>query len=227
MIGQTFGALTVITRAGLNRGVVNTHAYWICRCVCGKEVVVRSDSLRQKKTQSCGCMRGRGGNMDDITYRKWTAEQDQWLREHVLNRASSTEIALAFTKTFGLIKTRNAIIGRCHRMGLNLGAARPSSGCHGPTFAREVKNRMKNLKPTMPTFAARNPQPPPMPAEPMRAQPKLTIAPKNLTLMQLTNQTCRWPMNEGGPYLFCGLETMISSPYCVQHTRLGFTHGRR
>ena len=58
MVGQRFGRLSVIGRvpsppAGNHRG----HAYWLCRCECGRDVSVRADRLRSGETSSCGCLR--------------------------------------------------------------------------------------------------------------------------------------------------------------------------
>lgn len=50
IIGQRFGNLTVISRESSG-----SHAKFLCRCDCGREIVVRGDSLRRGKTISCGC----------------------------------------------------------------------------------------------------------------------------------------------------------------------------
>lgn len=58
LTGQVFGRLTVLERAE-NRG---KRVYWRCRCTCGNEVEVRTDSLTSvdnrthKATRSCGCL---------------------------------------------------------------------------------------------------------------------------------------------------------------------------
>lgn len=57
--GMRFGKLTAIEYAytAPKRGDVSIHryAYWLCRCDCGNETVVRSDSLVSGNTASCGC----------------------------------------------------------------------------------------------------------------------------------------------------------------------------
>ncbi len=52
LIGQKFGRLTVIER------VVNKRhrVAWLCRCSCGNEAAILSDSLRSGRTKSCGCL---------------------------------------------------------------------------------------------------------------------------------------------------------------------------
>lgn len=52
--GQTFGRLTVLSRAGINH---KRNFCWKCRCSCGKEKVLTGDSLRSGKGKSCGCLR--------------------------------------------------------------------------------------------------------------------------------------------------------------------------
>lgn len=50
--GQTFGRLTVVSRAQ-NRG---NKVLWACRCVCGSTVEVTTGNLRSGNSQSCGCL---------------------------------------------------------------------------------------------------------------------------------------------------------------------------
>ena len=54
LTGQRFGRLTVIER---DKNKKNTsHTYWMCKCDCGNIKLINSDSLRNGKTQSCGCL---------------------------------------------------------------------------------------------------------------------------------------------------------------------------
>lgn len=52
LIGKTFGRLTVIADTQEKQG---TAKMWLCRCDCGKELKVRTDSLTSGRTISCGC----------------------------------------------------------------------------------------------------------------------------------------------------------------------------
>lgn len=56
LTNQKFGRLTVLRRDS-KENHKDSAAYWICKCDCGKEVVVRSGSLRSGGTKSCGCLR--------------------------------------------------------------------------------------------------------------------------------------------------------------------------
>ena len=53
MVGQRFGRLTVVERAGNNK---RGEAMWRCVCECGGEKVVRGTKLRRGETGSCGCL---------------------------------------------------------------------------------------------------------------------------------------------------------------------------
>ena len=52
LIGQKFGRLTVIGKA---KSKDHKHSYWLCKCSCGKQKIVRADSLKAGHTLSCGC----------------------------------------------------------------------------------------------------------------------------------------------------------------------------
>lgn len=56
LVGQNFGRLTAISvskkaKRGRNRTL------WLCKCICGNEKTVTTESLRSGHTQSCGCMK--------------------------------------------------------------------------------------------------------------------------------------------------------------------------
>lgn len=53
LIGRVFYRLTVIDFAGVN---ARRQSLWTCQCLCSKEVVVLSYSLRGGMTKSCGCL---------------------------------------------------------------------------------------------------------------------------------------------------------------------------
>lgn len=67
--GNQHGRLKVISRAENYRN----YAQWLCECECGNQVIVLGTSLRNKNTQSCGCLlkesASRNGKLrfDDLT----------------------------------------------------------------------------------------------------------------------------------------------------------------
>lgn len=50
--GQRFGKLVVLCRGPSTKG---QKAQWICKCDCGNENVVATNTLRSGHTSSCGC----------------------------------------------------------------------------------------------------------------------------------------------------------------------------
>lgn len=52
LIGQRFGRLTVIERAGSNK---YGRAMWLCKCDCGTESVKQGKLLLNGHCKSCGC----------------------------------------------------------------------------------------------------------------------------------------------------------------------------
>lgn len=57
LTNMKFGKLTVINRTKdriYKNGRIRPQ--WLCKCECGKEVVVPTEYLRRGRTQSCGCL---------------------------------------------------------------------------------------------------------------------------------------------------------------------------
>jgi hypothetical protein len=98
--------------------------------------------------------------------------------------------------------TRNAVCGRWNREGLLRAVPRPTP--------RPV------LRP--------KPKPKPKPAPIMRPTvPVPDVAPVSLDvdIMALTSTTCKWPINDGNPYRFCGAEKPVEDgPYCPYHAKV-------
>ncbi len=65
--GQQYGQLTVLSFDHVDKDKQNT-TYWKCRCSCGKECIVASNSLSSGNTKSCGC---RPRNTKDHTGRRF------------------------------------------------------------------------------------------------------------------------------------------------------------
>ena len=63
LTGQKFERLTVIKPAQ-NKG---KRTAWLCKCDCGNEVVVLTESLRSNNTKSCGCLRTETARKNGMT----------------------------------------------------------------------------------------------------------------------------------------------------------------
>lgn len=56
LTGKVFGKLKVVKRDDNYKS--KRRVKWLCKCECGKQVSVTSDSLTGGHTKSCGCLRG-------------------------------------------------------------------------------------------------------------------------------------------------------------------------
>jgi GcrA cell cycle regulator len=132
--------------------------------------------------------------------------------------------------------TRNAVIGKIHRLGLSPGRPR---GRQPAALAQ----RMRTARPT-PAL----PRPPRSPlAQLLRAMtrpegttvvrfPSTTEIPavdsvKRCSLLELDSHGCRWPLSDPGKadFGFCGNESVAGVSYCAGHARLAYRlpSGRR
>jgi len=125
--------------------------------------------------------------------------------------------------------TRNAVIGKVHRLGLS-GRAKPSSGGAKPRRKPVSRSSGSNYQRPRATARSTDSSGPRMGSDVAVAQrPKPVedlVAPvsKKLTLLELTDFTCKWPT--GDPtrpgFSFCGHKSQDEKPYCAFHSKLAF-----
>lgn len=60
LTNQRFGKLTALYPIGQKKEYSNRSMYWHCRCDCGTEKDVSSESLTRGHVYSCGCLQSRG-----------------------------------------------------------------------------------------------------------------------------------------------------------------------
>jgi len=108
--------------------------------------------------------------------------------------------------------TRSAVVGRCHRLGLHLGANRGGmKHTAAYTLRKAHRTPLKKHKP--------------IPAKPQPQFQNAPIPPPNIndiarkTFSELTENDCRYPINHVGEpgFGFCGLEKLPGSSYCPSH----------
>jgi len=142
----------------------------------------------------------------------WSDERIAVLRRLWLAGSSAAEIAKALGRV-----TRNAVIGKIHRLGL---AGRvPPSGPHRGRAARAPGQAVRRIAPRSPP----PPSPPRPPAAPARARrpavETLEAVARVFDMTALTARTCRWPI--GDPlrpgFGFCGDAVDGAGPYCRGH----------
>jgi len=197
----------------------------------------------------------------------WTDERVETLKKMWAEGQSASQIA----KELGGV-TRNAVIGKVHRLGLSnrVGgsaaeadepevaaqpapavpprpepAAKPVAVEAPPRAAAPERTSAPEPRPT-PAAPAANVTALPIPmrkaiipaGQPLPPQPSANeISPealasvrevekraKRLSLMELTERTCKWPIGDPATedFWFCGLPSVPGKPYCEAHVGVAF-----
>ncbi len=177
----------------------------------------------------------------------WTDERVEILKKMWGEGQSASQIA----KELGGV-TRNAVIGKVHRLGLsnrNGGGGKTVAKDKPAPRAAKPKAAPKTSAPKAKAAAANTPKPvqPPMSAarraiipagQPLPPQPSANeISPetlasvrevektaKKISLMELTERTCKWPIGDPATeeFWFCGLTAQPGKPYCEAHVSVAF-----
>lgn len=152
----------------------------------------------------------------------WTPEKIVELKR--LWNAGETAQQIAVTLGDGL--TRNAVIGKAHRLDLP-----PHSHTLPPRRARGSKPRLPSPTPRRRVAASRTGQVSTSTRRRAAQQlPPLAPAPRKPSRIgDLTSHTCCWP--EGDPrkpdFQFCGRQTAPGKPYCPHHAHRAVDHTRK
>ena len=184
----------------------------------------------------------------------WTDDRVELLKKMWGEGQSASQIA----KELGGV-TRNAVIGKVHRLGLSNRTATTTASATAAAPKPEPK-----AKPAAPKADAK-PKPAPKPAEPAAEAEEAEAAPKpnlparkqiipagqplppqpsaneispealakvseiekkakRLSLMELTERTCKWPVGDPATddFWFCGLPVQAGKPYCEAHVGVAF-----
>ena len=136
----------------------------------------------------------------------WTTERERKLKELWKKGHTASQIAAMIGDT-----TRNAVIGKAHRLNLQARAASKKSSV-------KVNAENNNTPEAKVQKLGR------------KAKFKALLLDKNFEqenpkkLEELTDETCRWPI--GHPYeknfYFCGRKSMEKFPYCKLHVLYAF-----
>lgn len=194
----------------------------------------------------------------------WTDDRVETLKRMWGEGQSASQIA----KELGGV-TRNAVIGKVHRLGLSnrvegeeAAAVAPvapapepapaaAAGAAAPATDRPARAAKAEPPPAAsePEAATAEPEPAPQPVftprrpivpagQPLPPQPSANeISPealasvrevekraRKLTLMELTERTCKWPIGDPATdkFWFCGLPAQAGKPYCEAHVGVAF-----
>ena len=149
----------------------------------------------------------------------WTDERVEQLKRLWSEGLSASQIA----GELGGI-TRNAVIGKVHRLGLSGRAKTPSSSAPRPRKPRQPGHMMRLSRPSMRGNTALAP----MYETDVEPEPELieNIIPlgQRCTLLELNESKCRWPIGDPGSaeFFFCGGQPLEGLPYCNYHSRVAY-----
>jgi len=173
----------------------------------------------------------------------WTDDRVEQLKTLWTEGMSASQIA----KELGGV-TRNAVIGKVHRLGLssrNQGKPEAAEKPAEPAAAPVVEKVVRAPEPEAP--AREEPAAGPVkdseestadvPAAVAAPEGMVTIPSENqvdiaeidrdahkLSLMELTERTCKWPIGDPsrGEFYFCGHPVVAGKPYCKGHTAAAY-----
>jgi len=173
----------------------------------------------------------------------WTDERVELLKKMWGEGQSASQIA----KELGGV-TRNAVIGKVHRLGLSNRAGGGSSGTAKTAAKEPAGGKNKTAKPETPAKGANGagtpvvtpltrkpiipagqPLPPQRSANEISPEALASVREvekkaKKISLMELTERTCKWPIGDPATddFWFCGLSVQPGKPYCEAHVGVAF-----
>jgi GcrA cell cycle regulator len=153
----------------------------------------------------------------------WTDERVEQLKRLWAEGLSASQIA----GELGGI-TRNAVIGKVHRLGLSGRAKAPSSAAPRQRKARPPSHVLRMARPAMrgnTALAHHALQVYELDVEPEQA-PVENVVPigQRCSLLELSDAKCRWPIGDPGSseFYFCGGKPTGELPYCAYHARIAY-----
>jgi len=141
----------------------------------------------------------------------WTEERVDQLRNCINAGLTCSQIACEIGVS------RNAVIGKIHRLGLAPGRPVATPRDHLPAReGRRPRLRFTQSRILRALFA--------------QAPPRTDLAPAPVqsvarcSLLELKQDKCRWPLSDPGEadFGFCGTDAVRSMPYCEAHTRMAY-----
>lgn len=143
----------------------------------------------------------------------WTEEADALLRElHADYTLSITQVAVKMAERLGVTLTKNACIGRSHRLGLYRAPPKPKKR---PKLKRRPQPRRTTIVMTPD-------------ADDERASREARRAARTGLLVDFDSEQCRWPLEEisHATYHYCTNDKAnLGSSYCIDHHQIA--HPRR
>ncbi len=177
----------------------------------------------------------------------WTDERVEQLRKLWLDGKSASQIAAELANGI----TRNAVIGKVHRLGLSGRVkspgqpaprprpARPQSASHGGGASHGAPG-MQRSQPAPRAAAPMTRGATALAFAPARAEAEPVLRPveevvipmsERVTIMELKESMCRWPLGDPATpeFRYCGSKSPVGDTYCAHHARIAYqpTQDRR
>ena len=153
----------------------------------------------------------------------WTDERIELLKNLWSEGRSASQIAAEIGGV-----TRNAVIGKVHRLGLSgrgkakaANAPRPRKATRAPSAPGPIAEAVRGSRVLAPV-------PIPLAVGPERPAPEedevAVPLSERVTIMELRESMCRWPMGDPSKpeFRFCGARSAIGLPYCTHHGRIAY-----
>jgi len=162
----------------------------------------------------------------------WTDERVELLRQLWLDGKSASQISAAL----GAGLTRNAVIGKVHRLGLagRIKTSSPSTSAspsvpRGPSTPRRISHRPSSggggMRVVRGNTALAMLADPELDAQPVRLDEDVVV-PMSLrvTIVELKEEMCRWPLGDPttAEFRYCGAHAPGVGPYCAHHGKLAY-----
>ncbi|MGD0187692.1 MAG: GcrA family cell cycle regulator [Roseiarcus sp.] len=156
----------------------------------------------------------------------WTDERVELLRQLWLDGRSASQISAQL----GHGLTRNAVIGKVHRLGLAGRAKSPSSAASPPRPAPAQRVAPRSGSGGGARAAVRGATALALNAEPaLDTRPVFredVVVPMSLrvTIVELREAMCRWPLGDpaSSEFRYCGSPAPDAGPYCAHHGKLAY-----
>jgi GcrA cell cycle regulator len=158
----------------------------------------------------------------------WTEDRVERLKKMWLEGMSASQIA----GELGGV-TRNAVIGKVHRLGMS-GRGKPTSTASSrPRKTSSSGSSRRTTSSTPRTVGATALKAEAAPLQDARPEPKpmkleVYEGAKKLSIMELTENTCKWPIGDPATddFYFCGCKAEEGSPYCTYHAKIAYQSSR-
>ncbi len=162
----------------------------------------------------------------------WTDERVELLRQLWLDGKSASQISAQL----GHGLTRNAVIGKVHRLGLAGRAKTPTPAAPAPRPASAPRAATRPAQSSGPAIHAAAPMrgntalavesEPLIETRPVFLDEEDVVVPMSLrvTIVELREAMCRWPLGDPSSqeFRYCGSPSSGTGPYCTHHSQLAY-----